>query len=45
MEISATDLALRTVVAPEMIEGGTELGPMLMAGAFMPYKAAKGMVG
>ena len=31
-EISATDLALRTVVAPDMTEGGTELGPMEMAG-------------
>ncbi len=28
LEISATDLALRTVVAPEIIDGGTDDGPI-----------------
>ncbi len=32
-EISAMDRALRTVVAPEIIDGGTEDGPIVMAAA------------
>ena len=43
-EISAIDLALRTVVAPEITEGGTEAGPAIIWGP-SPYRAARGMAG
>ncbi len=44
LEISATDLARRTVVAPEMIDGGTEEGPIESAEwCPMPYNAASGI--
>ena len=44
LEISAIDLARRTVVAPLIIEGGTEAGPVIMWGP-RPYKAARGIAG
>lgn len=44
LDISAIDLARRTVVAPLIIEGGTEAGPVIMWGP-RPYKAARGIAG
>lgn len=43
-EISAIERARRTVVAPLIIEGGTEAGPAIMWGP-RPYKAARGIAG
>ena len=48
LEISATDLALLTVVAPEMTDGGTDDGPIEIAAGLpfrlgcSPYNAANG---
>ncbi len=44
LDISATDLARRTVVAPDMMDGGTDEGPIERAEWWpMPYKAARGI--
>ena len=43
-DISAMDLARRTVVAPLITEGGTLAGPWTIWGP-KPYKAARGIAG